>query len=236
MNKSEKIFGLGIHSGAHLIEKSGLSEETQNETGHVFTHLGVYMSSLCMQSYFPTEKGAAFAALMELHKWYDKELPERDDREVAKALASTALDAFHKAVPTWPHPREEETAGVKLTTALKSVLEQFYAIELSNFEEARLRHLVREQFQVLAAAHAAILVEKAPPIEEKTTMPPPFWKRSWFISAAIAFSLGFVVSPHLYPKIFGFSSAEECALKAYAKHQAQMCFALYPSIEDKKNQ
>lgn len=54
------------------------------------------------------------------------------------------------------------------------------------------------------------------------------------IFVCAAFVLGFFISPWLYPKIFGYSSAEECTLNAKHRYAVDACHALYPSIDDKR--
>lgn len=238
MNKTEVVLGLGINAGSHLLENSGLGAEKRTEAEHAFMHLGIYMSSLCLHSYSPSKNGPAPFALELLHQWYEKEF-SGDAQEVVKALAQMAMDIFQKALPVWPNPRDEKSAGVRLTAALKELLDDFCGVELTTFEEARLRNIVQSNFQILAEAHSSVLLEESRKAErnsvkqsKKTAL--NFLRHPWVTIAAIAFFAGFFVSPYLYPKIFGFSSAEECALGVSTRHQAQMCFSLYPSIDDEK--
>ena len=49
------------------------------------------------------------------------------------------------------------------------------------------------------------------------------------LAVTIAFSSGFFVSPHLYSKLFGYRSAEECALDNSTRIGYAMCFELYES-------
>jgi hypothetical protein len=46
-----------------------------------------------------------------------------------------------------------------------------------------------------------------------------------------AFLVGFFISPILYPKLFGYKSAQECALRNSNRVGLAMCYELYPSIE-----
>lgn len=238
MNEIELVLGLGTNVGSHLLEKSGLDAEKRAEAEHAFMHLGIYMSSLCLHSYSPSKNGAAPFALDLLHQWYEKEF-SGDAQEIVKDLAQMAMDIFQKALPVWPHPRDEESAGVRLTAALKELLDDFCGVELTTFEEMRLRSNVQLNFQILAKAHTSFLLEESRKVEGETLKQSKktalnFLRHPLGTIAAIAFFAGFFVSPYLYPKIFGFSSAEECALGVSTRHQAQMCFSLYPSIDDEK--
>jgi hypothetical protein len=56
------------------------------------------------------------------------------------------------------------------------------------------------------------------------------WDKKFAVVVAIAFLLGFLIGPWLYPKLFGYSSAEECVLNTKHKHAVGACYDLYPSI------
>lgn len=51
------------------------------------------------------------------------------------------------------------------------------------------------------------------------------------LAAFAVFLLGFFISPFVYPKLFGYSSAEECELHATNRFAAGACYDLYPSIK-----
>ncbi|WP_156952465.1 hypothetical protein [Microvirgula aerodenitrificans] len=53
-------------------------------------------------------------------------------------------------------------------------------------------------------------------------------KKIYLLLAFVFFLLGFFISPILYPKIFGYSSAQECMLHVNTKFQAGACADLYP--------
>ncbi|MFY9136816.1 hypothetical protein [Zwartia sp.] len=55
--------------------------------------------------------------------------------------------------------------------------------------------------------------------------------RKYWLSILIAFFIGFFVSPYIYPKLFGYSSAEECAIHAKTKWAIGFCFDLYPEVK-----
>ncbi len=55
--------------------------------------------------------------------------------------------------------------------------------------------------------------------------------RKYWVSLLIAFIVGFVVSPYIYPKLFGYSSAQECAIHAKTKWAIGFCFELYPELK-----
>lgn len=59
------------------------------------------------------------------------------------------------------------------------------------------------------------------------------WDKKFAIVAAVIFVVGFFAGAWLYPKIFGFSSAEECTLAAKHRYAVAACYELYPSIQKK---
>lgn len=50
-------------------------------------------------------------------------------------------------------------------------------------------------------------------------------------SLVVGLIVGFLISPHLYKKIFGYESAEECALENSTKVGMVMCFRLYEKMD-----
>lgn len=49
-----------------------------------------------------------------------------------------------------------------------------------------------------------------------------------FVVAAVAFLVGFFISPWLYPKLFGYRYAEDCAIVAPTEMGAKACLWRYP--------
>jgi hypothetical protein len=51
------------------------------------------------------------------------------------------------------------------------------------------------------------------------------------LNVLAVFLVGFFISPIVYPHIFGYASAERCALDAKNKWAVAACYRLYPSIQ-----
>lgn len=49
-----------------------------------------------------------------------------------------------------------------------------------------------------------------------------------------AFLLGFFISPYIYPRLFGYQNAEECAIHTHTRGAYTACYRLYPSVQDKR--
>lgn len=56
-------------------------------------------------------------------------------------------------------------------------------------------------------------------------------QRNAMLALAAAFLIGFLIGPWLYPKIFGYSSAEECVLNTKHQYAVGACYDLYPSVQ-----
>ena len=56
-------------------------------------------------------------------------------------------------------------------------------------------------------------------------------KRMVAIALLVTFIFGFFISPFLYPKFFGYKSAEECLLDHTNNFGMSACYDLYPSIK-----
>ena len=56
-------------------------------------------------------------------------------------------------------------------------------------------------------------------------------KRKVAVVLLVTFIFGFFVSPFLYPKFFGYKSAEECLLDHTNNYGMSACYDLYPSIK-----
>ncbi|WP_261526402.1 hypothetical protein [Burkholderia multivorans] len=61
-------------------------------------------------------------------------------------------------------------------------------------------------------------------------------KNLYFLGGTfLALGIGFFASPHIYPKFFGYSSAEACAIETKTEFAARACYAAYPSITSQKD-
>jgi len=56
-------------------------------------------------------------------------------------------------------------------------------------------------------------------------------KRNVALALIAIFIVGFFISPFLYPKIFGYKSAEECLLDHTNNFGFSACYDLYPSVK-----
>ena len=59
-------------------------------------------------------------------------------------------------------------------------------------------------------------------------------RQKYWLSVLAALVIGFFISPYVYPKLFGYNSAEECAIHAKTKWAIGFCFDLYPEMKNKK--
>ncbi len=55
--------------------------------------------------------------------------------------------------------------------------------------------------------------------------------RSHAVIAVLAFGIGFVASHYLWPRLFGYATAEECAVQTTHEFAARACYGLYPSAQ-----
>lgn len=60
--------------------------------------------------------------------------------------------------------------------------------------------------------------------------------RYQLMTALFAFAVGFVASHLLWPRLFGYRTAEECAVQTTHRAAAQACYGLYPTVEELKEQ
>lgn len=56
-------------------------------------------------------------------------------------------------------------------------------------------------------------------------------RRIFLLVATTSALLGFFVSPWIYPKLFGYRNAEECAIATKSKYAIGACYDLYPSVK-----
>lgn len=109
----------------------------------------------------------------------------------------------------------------EIAKAKENLLADFDDGEITGLEYHRgLDNLIRQEI-ILHVAAAEIRVQKS----SRWNM------RNIVFALGAAFFLGFLIGPWLYPKIFGYSSAEECVLNTKHKYAVGACYDLYPSIQ-----
>lgn len=143
------------------------------------------------------------------------EMAHRELRNADHSVAPTSLDA------TTPKPSKRVVSPIAEIQAAKSAL-------LGQFDEGDIT--AKEFLQGLEALNQKELaahLEMAKNIYATSN----FWDKKFAIVVVIAFSLGFLIGPWLYPKLFGYHSAEECVLDAKHKYAVSVCYDLYPSIQ-----
>lgn len=143
------------------------------------------------------------------------EMTHREMRNPNQSAAPTPSDT------TIPMPEKRFLSPLDEIQIAKSAL-------LSEFDEGDIT--AKEYLQRLEAMNKkelAIHLEMAKKIYATSNL----WDKKFAIVVAIAFLLGFLIGPWLYPKLFGYSSAEECVLNTKHKFAVGACYDLYPSIQ-----
>ncbi|TCW32181.1 hypothetical protein [Gulbenkiania mobilis] len=301
MRKSESIVGLGAHAACYLLESLKLPPDEEQNSGPEFTYLGVFLSGLCFKAYNYSATDLVSLCLDGFKNIYAK--LHYSEAIIANGLAESAFHDYLLVMPSWPKKDAFLRSGIELCSVLTTRLKQYHGVTLSIMQQARLRALISDQFEILAIAHLEIRhaaerdsnlkhqssivgnrcesMETTPSTDNSSIRlmeikkaKDKLWKQleegdvtesecrenldkitqdeialhviakenrsqqrrntgTWQIVATLmigVFLAGFFISPWLYPKIFGFRSAEECIIATKSRYTMSACYTLYPSI------
>lgn len=144
------------------------------------------------------------------------EVLEMAHREMRNADQSGSESSSNTAAPKSPKrsPLDE------IQSAKSALLSQFDDGEITT-------HEYHQGLDALNKRELAIHLEMAKTIYSTSNL----WDKKFAIVVATAFLLGFLIGPWLYPKLFGYSNAEECVLNAKHRYAVGACYDLYPSIQ-----
>lgn len=144
------------------------------------------------------------------------EVLEFAHREMYDAVDSVSPPS---EVKTNPKPTKRSSVD-EIQTAKSALFSQFDDGDITTEE-------YRQSLDALNRKELSIHLDMANKIYAKSNS----WDKKFAVAVLIAFLLGFLVGPWLYPILFGYRSAEECVLNAKHKYAVGACYDLYPSIQ-----